>query len=164
MVCSMINDNLAPPSTPWQHCSLLSEMFAAQCGSSKRLILQWSVMLCLVVTGKLAFLRVLFHCLELEFFSIWHNSLNIFTIGRYTDQNVIFAEFPQNCYSICILYTEKKGLYERAKCDGEVICIIGDQELLNEPCKNSSLKCLCAWLVNAKKALLQSYKISVTSG
>lgn len=28
----------------------------------------------------------------------------------------------------------------------------------NEPCKNSSLKCLCGWLVNAKRALLQPYK------
>lgn len=44
-----------------------------------------------------------------------------------------------------------------------MICIVGDQELLNEPCKNSSLKCLCAWLANAKKALLQSYKTLVTS-
>lgn len=35
--------------------------------------------------------------------------------------------------------------------------------LPNEPCKNSSLKCLCGWLVNAKRALLQPYKPLVAS-
>lgn len=56
---------------------------------------------------------------------------------------------------------ERKSLDER---DGEVICIMGDWELLNEPCENSSLKCSCAWLFNAKRALLLSYKTSGTSG
>lgn len=61
MVCSMINDNLAPPSAPWQHRSSLSEMLRVQCDSSKAyfVVVPDSY---LVIAVKLAFLHVLFCC------------------------------------------------------------------------------------------------------
>ena len=58
---------------------------------------------------------------------------------------------------------KKDSRPEQAGCGRVVICIRVAWELPNEPCKNTSLKCLCAWLVNAKKALLQPYKTLVTS-
>lgn len=162
MVQSMINDNLAPPVLHGNtvvhclkrlRCNAVAprglfcsgpQQFAHD--NSEACFCTFSISL-LVIAGEFLYIT---------------QQLKQLILGAILTGMQYLLDFHRSAIEFASRTLRRKAC-ERAECDREMICIVGDQELLNEPCKNSSLKCLCAWLANAKKALLQSYKTLVTS-